>query len=263
MSEDRPSITTIRKGCDRQPVAWGADNWKTDISEQSATYVESTAVHGHRIAEGPTNGLQSWWKLTESNSPSTLTDSVGGHHATLHGGNFVNTSRGTAVYFDGNDHASVELPFTQSFTTSIWAKSGPSSGWSGSGVLLSARDANGFIIHPRDGSREWGGYVLDTTDNSHHQIADDHPISNIDVWHQYAITYDHESGVAISYFDGAKQGATTLQIPREEATITTYFGRDTGGHQDRYYVGYLSEARYYSRALSSTEIESLYTATNK
>lgn len=261
MSDDRPSITTIRKGCGRQPVAWGADNWEADISEQSATYVESAAVHGHRVAKGPTDGLQSWWKLAESDSPSTLTDSVGGHHATLHGASFVNTSRGTAVYFDGNDHASVELPFTQSFTTSIWAKSEPSGGWSHSGVLLSARDANGFIIHPHDGQRAWAGYVIDTTTDSHHKIGDDQQISNIDAWHQYAITYDHDTGVAKSYIDGGEQASETFSIRRDDATITTHFGRDTGDFQDRYYVGYLSEARYYSRALSPGEMESLYTAT--
>lgn len=261
MSEDHPSITTIRKGCDRSPLSWGVTDWSSDISDQTGAFVEDGAVRGQRRSKGPTDGLQSWWKLTDDESPSTLTDSVGGHHGTLHGGSFVNTNRGTAVYFDGSDYANLEFPITQSFTVSIWAKSNTSGNWSESGVLFSARNANGFIIHPSGGSKTWSGYVVDTTDDSYHKIADNHSITQITAWHQYAITYDHDSGTARTYFDGVQQGSTTISIPRENSTLSASLGRDSEPHRDRYYIGHLSEARFYSRALPAAEMEALYTAT--
>lgn len=261
MSDDRPSITTIRKASDQSPLSWGAASWSSDISKQNDTHIENGAIRGNRRPTGPTDGLQAWWKLTGSDSPSTLTDSVGGHHGDLHGASFVDTERGTALYFDGNGYADLEFPINQSFTASVWAKSEPSRNWSYSGVLFSARNANGFIIHPENGSKAWTGYVIDTVDDSYHKIADSHSISQITTWHQYVITYDHSSGLAKTYFDGVQQGTTTLSIPRQSSTISAYLGRDTEEFQHRYYVGYLSEARLYSQALPAPDVEALYTAT--
>lgn len=261
MSDGRPSITTIRKASDRSPLSWGAASWSSDISKQNDIHIENGAIHGNRRSTGPTDGLQAWWKLTDGDSPSTLTDSVGGHHGDLHGASFVDTERGTAVHFDGNDYAYLEFPINQSFTVSIWAKSGHSTNWSHSGVLFSARNANGFIIHPQNNSKAWRGYVIDTTDNSYHRIADSHFISQITNWHQYTLTYDHDTGIGKTYFDGVQQAETSLSIPRQSSTISAHLGRDSPPHQDRYYVGYLSEARLYSRALPAVDVEALYAAT--
>lgn len=261
MPDGRPSVTTVRKASDEAPLSWGEAAWSSDISGQTAVYVKDGAVYGERRSTGPTDGLVAWWRLNDDNSLTTLTDSVGGYHGDLYGATYENTERGTAVYFDGNDHAALEFPIEQSFTASVWAKSGPSRTWSEDGVLFSARNANGFIIHPENVSTSWSGFVVDTVTNSYHRVADKHPISQIDSWHQYVITYDHTTGAARTYVDGVEQGATTLNISRQSSTITARLGRDTANFDDRYYVGHLSEARIYSRALSAAEVETLHTAT--
>jgi hypothetical protein len=180
----------------------------------------------------------------------------------LTGGAYETGHTGTVVKFNGDgDYGEVSVPISQSFTASIWARSGQSDSWSDSGVLFSARPANGFIIHSESSSEEWSGYVLDSVDDSYHQIGSKFSVSDITAWHMYTVTYDHGTGVGKTFLDGVELGSETFSIERNADTITARFGRDTSDLGERYLYGWLNDARIYSLPLSATQVSKLYEAT--
>jgi sialidase-1 len=76
-------------------------------------------------------------------------------------------------------------------------------------------------------------------------------------WHFLMLV--RRSNVVECWEDGAKltDGATTSNIG---STIGMYFGNDNSGAYNRGLAGSLDEVRLYNRALSATEIQSLYSS---
>src|SRR5205823_2802528 len=82
-----------------------------------------------------------------------------------------------------------------------------------------------------------------------------------DSWQHVALTYDKASGVAVLYRNGinvAQQNLGTLDV---ETSLELFLGRrvSVSGGNDRF-QGRLDEVTLYNRALSLSEVQSVYNA---
>ena len=157
-----------------------------------------------------------------------------------------------ALYFDGVDDY-VEVPAMNinmpSITVLVLAKSSTPT-WNTYGWLASSRDASGFIVHPVEGEKRWGGFVFDDA-GTFHKIGDHEP-SDITAFHQYGISYDYDTKIARMIFDGVVVVETALDITRGVWNHHTLIGKDDTA--DRYGKGIISEVLIYNRPLSQAEI---------
>lgn len=167
----------------------------------------------------------------------------------------------------GQDYATVTgLPISDSFTVELWGKSATEK-WNVFGWLASAREANGFIVHPDEDrygntGTSWDGYVHDSSGN-HHSIAEhEFSTSDLDIqdWHHYVITFDDASDTGRMYLDGRMVGEDTSMTFSRDATgtINLLLGRDK--NNGRYGDGWLDEVAVYLEPLTETQIQTHYQA---
>ena len=211
--------------------------------------------------------LVGYWPLNE-NSGEALDHSGNENHGSLNGGvrQAAKGLLGSSAYdFDGTD-GNVQHSYTTSvsFSVSVWIKS-DSSTWSSSGCGWADRSSSGFILHPDDGQSTWTGYVLANSSNDYYRIAEA-SIDDITEWHMYTITHGNETNTSRMFLDGRKVAAASTTTDRVESTNTATIGHDDVddyNEGERPIDGKISEARYYSRPLTKSEIQYLYSVGSK
>jgi len=206
------------------------------------------------------NGLVGFWPLTDGGSSTTAKDiTVNANDGTQSGGvSWASTTIGTAASFDGvNDRFSVSsFQGSSSGSVSFWAKTGLS------GTISYAA----FVSHGGDnaGVFEIGNYSTTTTLRwrlNFTGIADSGiaklsgTISTTD-WAFYTLAWDSTNWSG--YVDGVQLFSEAHGLTAASITKDLYFATrrttQTSGHMP----GYIQNVRIYNRALSATEVATLY-----
>ena len=216
--------------------------------------------------------LVGYWPLNEDSDATEAKDHSGNeNHGTINDGGDstvpgANGILGQKAYsFDGSDgNIRHDYSTSKSFTVNMWIKSGTSN-WTSSGCGWSDRSSSGFILHPRDNDTTWSGYVLSDSFNDFYRIAEI-SIPDITNWHMYTITHDNSSNTSRMFLDGRKVAQASTTTSRAVRTNTATIGHDdldSYSAGERPLNGKISEARYYTRPLTASEIQYFYNASKR
>ncbi|MEZ5596734.1 MAG: LamG-like jellyroll fold domain-containing protein [Pseudomonadales bacterium] len=183
-------------------------------------------------------------------------DAAGSADATLNNGaTFADGVVGQAFRFDGiDDSVTATVTMTPSFTVTLWAKSDTAT-WNTFGWLASARDPNGFILHPEPGTNQVNMYLVDNA-GSTTWVGQVVP-TDITEWHQYTLSFDADTGLTKVYLDGGLIRSFTYSISRDTADALVTFGADS--LPGRFGDGAIDEPAIFNRPLSDAEVAALYT----
>ena len=216
------------------------------------------------LSDDVTGGLVGWWKLDEASG--TLKDSSGnGSDGTQSGGVTYQPTGGVidgAIGFDGvDDHIlapdNAKLRLTSGATLSAWVYMQDDSTFA---TLISKLH---FVPSPGPGyemlidsaSRRLRALFL--TKDVYVEFATNTHHVPLNTWTHVAVTYDGKNGYA--YIDGQQEmlynSATTN--PLLPGTDNLALGFREAGNQN-YLNGRLDDVRIYNRALSATEIQTIY-----
>ncbi len=203
------------------------------------------------------DGLVGYWKLDEGAGLAAADSSGYGNNGTLantftwlnSGLPNVNFTDTGALSFNGTSNyvtlGTTSLPANNAAQTiSLWAKLSTTAGIQNLIALLNLSNS-AIQLEVRSGvigAYNWGsGTLVSTT------------APNTTQWHHIAYTYDGASHQTL-YVDGV---ATTATVANQTGSASfAYLG--TYSPSNDLYSGYLDEVRIYRRALSGTEISSLY-----
>jgi len=214
-------------------------------------------------------GLVSWWP-----GEGNANDAAGTNHGTVENGlTFASGTVGRAFSFDGADDyvrisaaASLDVGLGAGMTLEGWIcpgnpqAVGPLIEWNdgvsaiGVHLWLSAEYPPGVIrpLYVNLVDTQGGIHVIGTTSN---------PLSS-NRWQHVAVTYDKASGVAVLYLDGAVVLTESLGSFTPQTSYPLWFGKRAagGGYWLGPYQGLMDEISLYDRALSTAEIQAIFTA---
>jgi hypothetical protein len=206
-----------------------------------------------------------WYRFNETSGSTTAIDYAtgnGSQDGTYAGGITYQTAGASGsnqgVLFNGTTGTvrATNVPIATSFSIETWVRSVPAV-WDAYGGLGASREANGFLFHPDGGGVAWRAFVYNDPDDGFHQIGSSHsPASINDKYHQYVMTYDHTTGFAATYFDGAMVSSTTFSLTRNNDTLNIIdIARDYNQAGDiRFSNIYMDEWILFNRTLSGGEV---------
>jgi len=208
----------------------------------------------------PTQGLVAWYPLNGNANDS----SGNGNNGTSNGGITWVADRngnsygacsfnGSNTYINIPNSTSMQIPSNQ-LTFSLWFKciGTPMT----TAVFFSKNDSQtdypqySFQLNPLT-TIHFG--ITDTTNNLYWVNKDYNLVYN--QWYFIAVTWDGVN--ANLYLNDSLISTQQFNIRMKKDNHPLQIGRDTGGDID-YYQGYMDDIRIYSRALSTSEIKSLY-----
>ena len=209
------------------------------------------------------NGLIGWWKLDEGSGTSAGDSSGSGNNGNLlNGAIWTQGKIGGGVSFDGVDDM-VSLPnnFSQylqptvdtpsasmpSFSLSIWvnriATVNPLN------IIFGKRGANSGIL-------EGTFYLWSAAGQRDLSYS-----SPSNTWYMATMSYDNQTQIASCYVNGVLVGTLNMVGQSFKANLGTIgIGKSSDKNQWPF-KGIVDDARIYNRALSSSEIQELYTYT--
>lgn len=219
-----------------------------------ATYVSSSGNSG---ASDITDGLVAWWKLN-----GDANTAIGSPNATINNAT-SSTHDGipnTAYAFNGTNSS-----ITASSTYGLGTTSVTISAW----IWSSTTSNSGSFVAVGDIGSGYGIGMGDTTQYNSApgtKIVMDYAAvrwvatgTNVGSgWHHIVMTID-ANGTPTGYVDGSPTGSypgTNAKTP----TGSTYIGAMGSGAAARFFTGNIDDVRLYNRALSLSEILSLYSA---
>lgn len=221
-------------------------------------------AYADAIIRAPNNlGLVGYWSFDEGRGTQASDLSGNGNDGTLTGGPTWTIGKSkSALEFDGvNDYVNVGDPSTSDWTnitTSVWVY------WTGDGL-------NGYsgIYYKNSGSsRDLGrllirndGKLLVQNGNGNFESEDSGDVVKNE-WTHIAYVYDQSAGKEYLYINGTLKGQKnrTGNISQESNNLWIGFGYNQANNY--MFQGKIDEVRIYSRALSETEIQSLYVETS-
>lgn len=230
----------------------------------------------------PAEGMVAWWP-----GNNTAEDIQGGHHGTLQNGASFTTDGGkvgAAFRFDGIDDF-VKVPASpglnvgagEGFTIETWIKPDTDNNNIGRPLVeWNSSDAGGltFGVHlwlneTFNGTGGQGaiyGNIVDTNGN-HHLVGSNTGVIQPNVYQHVALTYDKSSGLASIFLNGAQLDIYLNGQPIGDTANIGSFTPQTSsdlylGHRTArpHFSGAMDEVSIYNRALSGTEINSIYRA---
>lgn len=221
------------------------------------------AGDGGAGATPTTSGLIGHWMLDDG-SGTTAADSAGSHNGTLTNGPTWTTGKMSgAVEFDGTDDlvtmgtSADILGNATAASICFWMKYLPSSVTSDGAVA--ATYSPGWMVWVDDVAANSGrqntlSFVI--KNGSDYQVEGSNNLITTGTWDQYCTTFQASSFMRIY-----KNGVMDQELTTVPATITTssnafQFGQAPGG--SRILNAQLDDIRIYNRALSTTEIQQLY-----
>jgi hypothetical protein len=214
------------------------------------------------VPGAPPPELVAWYRFDETGGTSAVDSSgnlAGGPAALLGGATFVAGRRNNAVRLDGTS-GYARLPSgllggVGSFTVAAWVNLAASAQWArifdfGSGT------GSYMFLTPRSSA---GGlrFAITTGGAGAEQQINAPAALPAGVWKHVAVTA--AGGTGILYVDGAEvaRSSITLTPSALGGTSATFLGRSQYS-ADPYLAGQLDEFRIHSRALSATEVRSLF-----
>lgn len=193
----------------------------------------------------------------DSYSGSTIYDTSGnGRNGTNYGSVVVASQVGEGRYFDGNDY--IDMPDISlqntSFTIAAWINPlvySSFAAWLGSSVSSSVRPPTIYnyqvtsstgSLHFGFGNGSWVSYLVTNVFNN-----------GANNWYHIAWVLDTVNDMTYLYRNGVEIWSTSQSAVNTTGSIAWV------GRADNYFRGSMDQLRIYSRALSSTEINNLYT----
>jgi hypothetical protein len=208
-------------------------------------------------------GLVSWWR-----ADGNAQDASGTNHGTMIGGGFVSGVRGQAFSFDGDDRVAItdaqSLHLTPSMSIEGWIKirDWPNNNDFGAAMVVYRGDDRGgldpfYVMVLNSGTLR---FAINSADNQFAGV-DASVVTNRFI--HFAATLDDASGALRLYVDGTLAAETTTAL-RPAGDIGPPVGLGIGNSQAgsgfRFgFNGLVDELKFYSRALTPTEVRMLYT----
>ncbi len=241
-------------------------------AEVKADYAGETPSRGASASFTPdqayiSNGLVGYWKMDEAawGTPNCSTDVVFDSSGNSNnadacpnstgptGGNSGKFGRG--IDFDGSDDyltipSSTSNNVTSSFTFSIWIYQTGAQTQDVKRFFYKAGTTTGFIFGTGEGTGNDLSVWLESVN-----IVDSAEVITNNEWQHVAATFDGKR--VVIYRNGVNVGEGTHDGPLPGNSSALEIGGNVS-HSLRHFDGLLDDARMYNRALSSTEIESLY-----
>src|SRR6266540_2413754 len=216
-------------------------------AEASASFSMSSVTGG--------SNLVAYWKFDEGTGTTAADSSGNGNTGTLaNGPSWTSGIAGNALYFDGTDDNvtvadSNSLDLTNSFTFSAWVN--PASAFTDFRSILAKNykyylyaSSTGFC---GDGSALGGFYeVMDT-------VACQPSSLPVNTWTHLTLTYN--GSVLTLYRNGGAVATANVSGTLSHSTGTLQIGASEYGE---YFQGLIDEVRVYNRALTNTEIQTIY-----
>ena len=209
-------------------------------------------------------GLVGCWLMNEGAGNVVHDLSGNGNDGAITGSAWAVSNRGTALNFDGSDY--IELPAAADSsgqserTLSIWFARD-------SLVTTVALYSECVGVYWRNTIyiRGGAGYSWDTRDTSTGDTGgrdndlDVTAPNVIGTWYNLVCVYSVSAGTKTMYLDGVLLGSTATGVNPFTATASDFFriGDDVGGGWSDY-LGKVSQVAIYNRALTPSEIASLY-----
>jgi hypothetical protein len=195
------------------------------------------------------SGLISWWP-GEGNAD----DIVDSNPGTVHGATYTTGKVGQAFSFDGVDDYVVNpgystMPFPKSFSFWFYAKDSTN-------YRPMIREAGGALIRTQDGANRLEVWSLVGLSESPAYYATPTQIFNLNEWNQVVVTLDSLTSGTI-YLNGV---AETLSFSSVSTRAPYDSGIQIGKGDQRYFNGYIDEVSIYNRALTTSEVQSIYGA---
>lgn len=237
--------------------------------EVTSLYRLGAAKLAKNQSDQVTNGLVGYWSLNGSDiSGTTAYDRSGqGNNGTLTNGPVAAIGKvGQALSFDGVDDyivsgSSLNMSSTDKVSISMWVKLASSSTQILMEQSTSFNSNNAFMVDESEygtpGSLQFndrnGGYNIAYTSNAY----------NDNWWHHFVAVSDRSldglSQVTL-YVDGVQDtvhhAAYREDISGNYGTYPLYIGSRSGSSY--FFNGSMDEVRIYNRALSASEVQSLY-----
>jgi hypothetical protein len=209
----------------------------------------------------PTDGLIAYWPFNNN----TNDESGNGHNGIISGGVLITKDRfgnsNSAYQFNGaNGYINIGNTVKPNFpiTVSIWVNS-----LSSGGFVFRNDDINSSAYYRGIGVGIGGdgtvqgfignGYASGST---RRQLVTNDSVIGLSKWQLVCIVFKNNNDIAI-YINGIKKSGTWYGT----ATGMSYSSANgiLGHHESYYFEGILDDIRVYNRALSSDEIQSLFT----
>ncbi len=212
------------------------------------------------------DGLTAYWNFDEGQGTTAYDQSGSGHNATIYGAVYTDDAvSGNALSFDGvNDYVNTFLDVSWSnqlsSTISLWINPQSSTQYQG---ILGKGEAGGY------GAMNWEWAITQFEDKSfgftYHniyaigEISCGVPITSLDQWHNFIVTYDASSHMAKFYFNGEYVISDTNNDPLKDRSTPMLIGHAYRTQGNNYYFnGLIDEVRVYNRSLSDAEVRSLF-----
>jgi hypothetical protein len=199
----------------------------------------------------PAPGIVTWWR-----GESNVWDSVADNHASAYGLIYsTNGNVGLAMVTGVRRYAIVNSPqgLDVGKGTGLTVEGWVNPSRAQSGTLLGWRSPFGVSLdHGTPGEGALRIDLRDTLGVSHY-LTSPSGIVKTGRWQHVACTYDHASGWASLFLDGAPVAATNMGILTPETSGTVVVGSGAGGD----FQGALDELAIHGRALNSFEIAAL------
>ena len=220
-----------------------------------------------------TTGLEAYWAFDDINR----TDSSGNGYTLTNAGSTQvsyttdSLAGGLSVFFDSNSYLASGSSITQlgdsaSSTIQWWVKPA-GDGFVQGGTLLSKYDDDGTwetdesAYYFGDGSGGGAGTRISAVRHTRGWVHSTTDILTNSDWHQ--VVFVNDQGTKSIYIDGVASG-TSLDGSGfggdDLAGATVRLGYSTGHDGSTNYRGYMDETAIWSRALTSSEISTLYDA---
>ena len=211
-------------------------------------------------------GLVGYWSMEDTTGSKATDFSGNGNTGTISGASWATGKVGTGLSFDGNDDISVpdanSLDLSTAGTVSFWYKQSSSGQNMAVGKWLNTGNQQSYLLqHFTDNKIYWNLSPNGSTDT---YLVSDNTYTDTN-WHHVVGTYDASGSVMALYLDGTAiantrscvGGGCSTSIPSSLYNSTTPITTTYNGSQ--YNNGTLDDVRIYNRALSATEISTLYT----
>jgi hypothetical protein len=212
-------------------VFWACEEDKLTLSEDCAGVADGDAICG----------------CTDSTAVNYLSSATSDDGSCVHyvdNGDFYLT-------FNGADFVDVGDVLPQgAYTKAVWVKR--EYGYGAPNNIVSGDESHAFWAPYGEGSKLSAGH------NGSYTVVQDTDSLPTGVWTFVAVTYDPdvESGTMTLYRNGNQVDAATGVSPHNESS-KTYIGRYGNGN---YWSGAMDEVAIWDKALSSSDVETLYNA---
>jgi hypothetical protein len=281
---------TLNQSATVRAIGYSADFTQSE----EADVVYATVLVSHTLSAASSGG--GWLTLVQASNPppsdaisrwhaeGNMLDSTGTNNGVAEGGlAYASGEVGQAFSFNGTDadvsvapSPTLNIGSSNGMTIVTWFKAGSVSTpaslveWFDPSFSLSHYEGVTFTINipPANGGNGSGclvGNLQDTSGNFHQVVTPAGQFTTGTLNHT-ALTYDKTSGLGTLYLNGNVVAQTNLGVFTPETRPSNFklilggVHFPIGGHIAEHFAGLMDETALFGRALSSTEIKSLYLA---